>query len=76
MINRKAELVGVIFDGNIQSLTSDFFYSDELGRAVCVHSSGIREALKNILPGRPLGGGAGKMNASVQVNPMYSADPD
>lgn len=48
VVNRKAELVGVIFDGNIQSLTSDFFYSDELGRAVCVHSSGIREALKNI----------------------------
>lgn len=48
VINRQAELVGVIFDGNIQSLTSDFFYSDEVGRAVAVHSSGIREALREI----------------------------
>jgi hypothetical protein len=48
VVNRKAELVGVIFDGNIQSLTADFLYSDELGRAVAVHSSGIREALQKI----------------------------
>ena len=48
VVNKNAELVGVIFDGNIQSLTSDFFYSDKVGRAVCVHSSGIREALRNI----------------------------
>ena len=48
VINEKAEFVGIIFDGNIQSLTSDFFYSDQIGRAVCVHSSGIREAIRNI----------------------------
>jgi hypothetical protein len=48
VINRDAELVGVIFDGNIQSLTADFFYSDEVARAIAVHSSGIREALRTI----------------------------
>ncbi len=48
VVNRKGELVGVIFDGNIQSLTADFLYSDEIGRAVCVHSSGIRECLKQL----------------------------
>lgn len=48
VINHRAELVGVIFDGNIQSLTADFFYSDEVARAVAVHSSGIREALIKI----------------------------
>ncbi|MCA9262622.1 MAG: S46 family peptidase, partial [Planctomycetales bacterium] len=44
VFNREAELVGVIFDGNIQSLTSDYFYSDEVARAVSVHSSGVLEA--------------------------------
>ena len=48
VVNRDGELVGVIFDGNIQSLTADFFYSDEVGRAIAVHSSGIREALRKI----------------------------
>jgi hypothetical protein len=48
VVNRAGEFVGVIFDGNIQSLTADFFYSDEVSRAVAVHSSGIREALLKI----------------------------
>ena len=48
VINRKAELVGVIFDGNIQSLTSDYMYSDEVARAISVHSSSIRHALQTI----------------------------
>ncbi len=48
VINRQAELVGVIFDGNIQSLTADYFYSETEARAVAVHSSAIREALRSI----------------------------
>lgn len=48
VINRNAELVGVIFDGNIQSLTSDYMYSDEVARAISVHSSAVREALRSI----------------------------
>ncbi|GIW93837.1 MAG: hypothetical protein KatS3mg110_1878 [Pirellulaceae bacterium] len=48
VINKNAEFVGIIFDGNIQSLTADYFYSDEVARAVAVHSSAIREALEKI----------------------------
>ena len=48
VVNRAGELVGVIFDGNIQSLTADFFYSDEVARAVCVHAAALHEALRNI----------------------------
>ncbi len=48
VINKNAEFVGIIFDGNIQSLTADYYYSDEVARAVAVHSSAIREALEKI----------------------------
>ena len=48
VVNKDLELVGLIFDGNIQSLTSDYFYDDRQGRAVSVHSSAIRDALRYI----------------------------
>ncbi|MBX9689903.1 MAG: S46 family peptidase [Candidatus Obscuribacterales bacterium] len=48
VVNRSGELVGIIFDGNIQSLVLDFAYSDKQARAVSVHSSAIQEALRKI----------------------------
>ncbi len=48
VVNREGELVGIIFDGNIQSLTADFYYSDEVGRAVSVHIAGLLESLNKI----------------------------
>jgi hypothetical protein len=48
VVNRKGELVGLIFDGNIQSLTGDFQYTEAQARAVAVHSAGIVEALRGV----------------------------
>ena len=48
IINKNAEIVGVAFDGNIQSLPGDFIYDPEVNRSVGVHSSGILEAIKYI----------------------------
>ncbi len=48
VVNKAGEYVGIIFDGNIQSLVLDFTYTDEQARAVSVHSSAILEALRKV----------------------------
>jgi hypothetical protein len=48
VVNRNAEVVGLIFDGNIQSLVWDFVYDEVQGRSVAVHSAGITEALRAV----------------------------
>src|SRR4029077_690064 len=47
-VNKKGELVGIIFDGNIESLPWNFAFSDVQARAVSVDSRGIQEALRKI----------------------------
>jgi hypothetical protein len=47
-VNKKGEVVGIIFDGNIQSLPWNFAFSDAQARAVSVDSRGIQEALRKI----------------------------
>ena len=53
-VNRAGEIVGLIFDGNIQSLVWTFQYDDQRGRAIAVHSEGIIEALKSMYQAREL----------------------
>ena len=48
VINKDAEVVGIIFDGNIQSLPWNFVYDDVQGRAIATDSRAIIEALRNI----------------------------
>jgi hypothetical protein len=47
-VNKKGEVVGIIFDGNIESLPWNFAFSDVQGRAVSVDSRGIQEALRKV----------------------------
>jgi nicotinamide mononucleotide adenylyltransferase len=47
-VNKKGEVVGIIFDGNIESLPGNFAYSEKQSRAVSVDSRGIQEALRKI----------------------------
>ena len=48
VINVKGELVGLIFDGNIQSLPGYFVYDAAVNRAVSVDSRGMLEALRKV----------------------------
>ena len=47
-VNKQGEVVGIIFDGNIESLPGNFAYSEVQSRAVSVDSRGIQEALRKI----------------------------
>ncbi|MBV8100103.1 MAG: S46 family peptidase [Verrucomicrobia bacterium] len=48
VVNRKGEFVGILFDGNIQSLPTDYLYTDKQARAVAVDSRAILEALDKV----------------------------
>jgi hypothetical protein len=48
VVNKANEFVGIIFDGNIQSLVLDCLYTDRQARAVSVDSAAIIEALRKV----------------------------
>jgi hypothetical protein len=48
VVNRAGEFVGILFDGNLQSLPWDYAFSDIQGRDVSVSSAAILEALNNV----------------------------
>ena len=48
VVNKTNEFVGIIFDGNIQSLVLDCIYTDTQARAVSVDSAAISEALRKV----------------------------
>ena len=48
VVNKANEFVGIIFDGNIQSLVLDCIYTDKQARAVSVDSAAITEALRKV----------------------------
>ncbi len=48
VVNRAGEFVGIIFDGNLQSLPADYAFSERQGRATSVHSAAIHEALSKV----------------------------
>lgn len=48
VINARAEIVGLVFDGNIHSLGGNYWYDARLNRAVSVHSGAILEALRKV----------------------------
>jgi len=47
-VNRQGELVGLIFDGNIQSLVGNFIYDESVNRAISVDSRGMLEVMRKM----------------------------
>jgi hypothetical protein len=54
VINKRGELVGLIFDGNIEGLVGDYVYNEENNRAVAVHSRVMIEVLRKLFDAGPL----------------------
>ena len=54
VINQEGNLVGLVFDGNIESLVGRFAYDSEVSRAIAVHPGYILEALEQLYDARPL----------------------
>ena len=48
VINAKGEIVGLVFDGNIESLVGDFVYDGTANRTVAVHTGAMTEALTKL----------------------------
>ena len=53
-INKDGELVGLIFDGNIQSLVGNFYYDEAVNRAISVDSRGMLEVLRKIFDAKEI----------------------
>ena len=66
VVNRAGELVGLIFDGNIQSLVTGITYDPVRSRAVSVDAIGIRSALRTVY-------GAGDLLAEIDAGPPAAA---
>jgi peptidase S46-like protein len=48
VINREGEIIGLIFDGNIEGLVGDYVYNIENNRAVAVDTAAMTEALRKL----------------------------
>ena len=51
VVNKNGEVVGLVFDSNIEGISNRFIFSSEVGRTVSVHSQGIVEALRKMYDG-------------------------
>jgi hypothetical protein len=54
VVNRAGEFVGIIFDGNLQSLPWDYAFDDRQGRAIAVDSAAIVEGLDKVYHAKEL----------------------
>jgi S1-C subfamily serine protease len=54
MVNAAGQIVGLVFDGNIHSISGSYWFDAEKNRTVSVHPEFIRTALTQVYPARAL----------------------
>jgi peptidase S46-like protein len=78
VVNQRSELVGLLFDGNIQSLGNDIAYTEEIARSVCVHPAAIIAALRQVYGATALADElekAGPAGTAKKTSPRKHAAP-
>ncbi len=75
VVNRNGELVGLIFDGNIESLAGDFVYEGGKNRAVAVHSAGMIEGLRKLYNASALADETGRQEVSRSSSHKHEGEP-
>ena len=68
VFDKDRQLVGLIFDGNIQSLGGEYGFDETVNRAVAVHSSALIEALDHVY-------GAQRIVAELKGAPVTATGP-
>jgi hypothetical protein len=54
LINAKGDIVGLVFDGNIHSISGAYWFDDKLNRTVAVHPAIIKEGLEKVYNAKAL----------------------
>jgi hypothetical protein len=54
VVDEKGELVGLLFDGNIQSLGNDVVYTEDVARSVAVHTAAMMQTLRKVYGAGPV----------------------
>ncbi|HSC28236.1 MAG TPA: S46 family peptidase [Vicinamibacterales bacterium] len=62
MVNAAGEIVGLVFDGNIHSISGTYWFDTEKNRTVAVHPAFIRAALEHVYAARALAAELGLRN--------------
>ena len=67
VIDRNGDLVGLVFDGNIESLVGDYVYNGANNRTLAVDAAAMIEALRKLYDAGPL---ADELQARPGARPL------
>jgi V8-like Glu-specific endopeptidase len=67
MVNAKGEIVGLVFDGNIHSISGSYWFDAEKNRTVAVHPAFIGTALQEVYDAKALAAELGAVGAATKT---------